>query len=336
MRVLTTPHCTLEPLVAAHAAEMFEVLGDPAIYEFENAPPPSLAGLAERYAGLESRSSPDGSERWLNWVVRLPDGRAAGYVQATVRPDGAAHIAYELASRHWRQGIGRAAVQAMMAELGARNGVHTFVAVLKAANHRSLGLLRSLGFAAARAGEAAAYEAEADEQVMVKAGALATAACVRRFRPLVAADQDKLWHWLHVALWDPPPAGLRPIEVLQTPGVRIYGDGWGRPTDVGVVAQVDGTDAGACWLRLLPVGVGLASVDAETPQLAIALEPRFQHQGHGRPMMLEALAAARRAGYRQAALTVHPENPAQHMYERCGFRQIDRRNGFHLMVARLA
>jgi len=31
-----------------------------------------------------------------------------------------------------------------------------------------------------------------------------------RFRPLVVADQDRLWHWLHVALWDPPPArGMR-------------------------------------------------------------------------------------------------------------------------------
>ena len=39
-----------------------------------------------------------------------------------------------------------------------------------------------------------------------------------RFRPLVAADQDRLWHWLHVALWDPPPAPLRPVEILQSQG----------------------------------------------------------------------------------------------------------------------
>jgi len=157
-----------------------------------------------------------------------------------------------------------------------------------------------------------------------------------QFRPLRESDQDKLWHWLHVALWDPPPAGLRPIEVLQVPGVRIYAENWGKPSDVGVVAQVEGVDAGACWLRLLPVGVGLACVDAETPQLGIALEPQFQHKGFGRPLMHETLQAARRAGYRQVSLTVHPENPAQHMYERCGFRKVDRRNSFHLMVASVA
>jgi ribosomal protein S18 acetylase RimI-like enzyme len=157
-----------------------------------------------------------------------------------------------------------------------------------------------------------------------------------QFRPLAAEDQEKLWHWLHVALWDPPPAGLRPIEVLQVPGVRIYAENWGKHSDVGVVAQVNGADAGACWLRLLPVGIGLASVDTETPQLGIALEPEFQHKGYGRPLMIEALKAASLAGYRQVSLTVHPDNPAQHMYERCGFRKIERRNNYHLMVASVA
>ena len=155
------------------------------------------------------------------------------------------------------------------------------------------------------------------------------------FRPLVPGDQDKLWHWLHVALWDPPPAGPRPIEVLQDPRVRIYAEGWGRAGDVGVVAQVDGVDAGACWLRLLPPGVGLGSVDAKTPQLGIALEPPFQRRGYGQRLMREALEAARRAGYEQVSLTVHPENPAQRVYERCGFRTIELRNTYRLMTVRL-
>ena len=59
--------------------------------------------------------------------------------------------------------------------------------------------------------------------------------------------------------------------------VRIYVEGRGRETDCGVVAVVDGVDAGACWMRALPPGTELASVDAVTPQLGIALEPEFQH-----------------------------------------------------------
>jgi RimJ/RimL family protein N-acetyltransferase len=153
------------------------------------------------------------------------------------------------------------------------------------------------------------------------------------FRPLLPADQARLWNWLHVALWDPPPAGLRPIEILQNPNVRIYAEDWGQPSDVGVVAQVEGVDAGACWMRLLPENIGLAYVDADTPQLGIALDTPFQHRGFGAPMMKAALDAARKHGYRQVALTVHPENSAIRVYERCGFRQIGLRNNYHHMVA---
>ena len=161
-------------------------------------------------------------------------------------------------------------------------------------------------------------------------------ASLLNFRPLLTSDQDRLWHWLHIALWDPPPGESRPIDVLQLPAVRIYAEHWGRSGDVGVVAQVNGADAGASWMRLLPLGVGLASIDAETPQLGIALEPPFQHRGYGRPLMRETLRVAAQAGYRQVSLTVHAENPARFMYERCGFRKVGRRNGYHLMVAGVA
>jgi ribosomal protein S18 acetylase RimI-like enzyme len=156
------------------------------------------------------------------------------------------------------------------------------------------------------------------------------------FRPLRAGDQQQLWNWLHVALWDPPPAPPRPRAVLDDPRVRIYAEHWGRSSDVGVVAQVDGDDAGACWLRLLPEDTGLAYVDAQTPQLGIALMPPYQHRGFGAPLLRAALEAAARAGYAHASLTVHPRNPAVRLYERCGFERRGMRNGYHLMVAPLA
>ncbi|MBS0320383.1 MAG: GNAT family N-acetyltransferase, partial [Proteobacteria bacterium] len=128
---------TLVPQCAAHADAMFTVLADPAIYEFENAPPTSLAALRARYTRLETRRSPDGTQRWLNWVIRLPDDVLAGYVQATVLASGDAYVAYELGSAHWRQGIASAAVEAVLAELAATYGVQRAHAVLKAANYRS-------------------------------------------------------------------------------------------------------------------------------------------------------------------------------------------------------
>jgi [ribosomal protein S5]-alanine N-acetyltransferase len=168
MNTLHTPRCTLEPQVEAHAAEMFVVLSDPAIYAYEGVPPPSVDKLAAGYRRRESRVSPDGHEQWLNWVVRLPTGELAGYVQASIYETGAATIGYELSSRFWRQGIGSAAVQGMLDELRTFYGVHTVVAVLKTANFRSLGLLRQLGFEPGTPQDAALYEAEDDESTWVR------------------------------------------------------------------------------------------------------------------------------------------------------------------------
>ena len=155
-------------MVEAHAPGMFEVLSDPAIYEFENEPPPSVERLADGYRRRETRMSPDGCEQWLNWAIRLHSGELAGYVQATVLASGASYIAYELSSRFWRRGIGSAAVTAMMSELESFYRVHTFVAVLKTANFRSVALLIHLGFVPGNAEQTAAFEGEADERVMVR------------------------------------------------------------------------------------------------------------------------------------------------------------------------
>ena len=153
-------------------------------------------------------------------------------------------------------------------------------------------------------------------------------------RPLEPGDQSRLWDWLHLALWDPPPAPLRPREVLRHPGVSIYAEGWGREGDVGVVGVVDGTPIGACWVRRLR-GVGMGYIDDETPQLGIALEAGYRGRGFGRRLMLAALEAARAYGYRQVSLTVHPENPASALYESCGFRTRELRKTYRLMVASL-
>jgi [ribosomal protein S5]-alanine N-acetyltransferase len=167
MRTLDAWPYRLEPLVAAHAPQMFAVLSDPAIYEFENAPPVSEELLAQRYQRLESRGPADGSEQWFNWAIRLPDESLAGYVQATVRPDGTALVAYELNSRYWRQGIATRTVQAMLDALHDPYGVTLYVAVLKASNFRSEGLLRKLGFAPASVAQIQQYRDEPDEMVMV-------------------------------------------------------------------------------------------------------------------------------------------------------------------------
>ena len=163
MRVVEISGLRLEPQTIAHADEMFLVLSDPAIYEYENTPPESLAWLRTRFARLESRRSADGNEAWLNWVIRLPNQALIGYVQATVYADGRAAIAYILNSAHWGHGLARRSVQAMIIELATQHHAFSFSAVLKRENFRSSGLLKRLGFMPASAEQASLFGCAADE-----------------------------------------------------------------------------------------------------------------------------------------------------------------------------
>lgn len=167
MRIIRIGDLCLEPQIAAHAVEMFAVLSDPAIYQYENQPPASVAWLTERFGRLESRQSKDGSEQWLNWVIRLPNAELIGYVQATIHPDGRAAIAYILHSAHWGRSFARSAVQAMIAELASHHRVRRFSAVLKRDNFRSSGLLQRLGFKPATPSQFFELGADADELAYV-------------------------------------------------------------------------------------------------------------------------------------------------------------------------
>jgi len=168
MRVIETARLTLEPQRAAHAQEMFAVLSDPAIYEYENEPPPSVEWLHARYARLESRQSADGREHWLNWVIRLPGSGLIGYVQATVQADGHAAIAYELSSAWWGRGLASEAVRAVIDELVRRHRVSSLGAVLKRDNQRSLRLLQGLGFTLASPQEHVQRRVEPGELLMAR------------------------------------------------------------------------------------------------------------------------------------------------------------------------
>ena len=134
-----------------------------------------------------------------------------------------------------------------------------------------------------------------------------------------------LWRWLHLASWDTP---------REHPETRVHAQDWGRSTDLGLVAVVEGIDVGACWMRVLPPGVGLAFVDAVTPQLAMAVEPGQRRKGYGKALLLRTLEEARERGYSQVSLTVRPLNPAIALYEACGFSKLGERNSYHLMLAK--
>ena len=159
MRSLRVGDLTLEPQVAAHAPEMFELLSDPVLSEYlDTDPPPDVAWLTARFARLEARLSGDGREHWLNWVVqapvqgpteRAPSRGLVGFVQATVDANGSAYIAYELGRAFWGRGWATQATTAMLRELVDHYAVQRAFATVDKRNLRSIRLLERLAFSPA-------------------------------------------------------------------------------------------------------------------------------------------------------------------------------------------
>jgi RimJ/RimL family protein N-acetyltransferase len=121
----------LEPLRVDHAEEMTAVLADPSVHAFIGGEPATTAGLRRRYRAQAVGRSTDGSQRWLNWIVRRRDnGHAVGYVQATVSIVDAktsAELAWVIGPAAQGQGFGTEAASTMVSWLRERD-VGEFVA----------------------------------------------------------------------------------------------------------------------------------------------------------------------------------------------------------------
>lgn len=120
-----------------------------------------------------------------------------------------------------------------------------------------------------------------------------------------------------------PPNTPRPSleEVLAEPRNARFVDDWGRPGDLGVVAEERGQPVGAAWLRL-HTGEEIAPgySGGAVAQLAIGLVPSARGIGWGRKLLDKLLDEARSLGLGEVQLTVGLANvPAIRLYQRVGF-----------------
>ena len=168
--IIRSRRLRLEPLAAGHAEGMFAPMSAPEIYDYTpGKPPASVSALRERYATLARGRSADGRERWLNWVVRLPAGQCAGYVQATIHPQGTGDFAFVFAPDHWGKGIAFEACQAVLPWLAREAGVAALYATADPRNGRSLRLLERLGFVEVAPARYPHGDTEPDDRVFLLA-----------------------------------------------------------------------------------------------------------------------------------------------------------------------
>ena len=111
--------------------------------------------------------------------------------------------------------------------------------------------------------------------------------------------------------------------VLADPVLIRYHQGWGRPGDGGVIAEVEGQPVGASWYRLFTEAEpGHGFVDEKTPELSIAVSPIHRRKGIGEAVLRSCMVQAREEGFQSLSLSVAVHNRSRMMYQRAGFEKV--------------
>jgi RimJ/RimL family protein N-acetyltransferase len=144
--LISTERLDLLPLRVEHAAEMAEVLADPALHTFIGGTPHSPQALLARYERLVA-GSPDPAEQWLNWVISLrSEGRLVGTVQATIT-GRTAEIAWVVGTPWQGRGIASEAARGLVDWLTTQP-VDIVVAHVHPGHHASAAVAASAGLTA--------------------------------------------------------------------------------------------------------------------------------------------------------------------------------------------
>jgi ribosomal protein S18 acetylase RimI-like enzyme len=126
------------------------------------------------------------------------------------------------------------------------------------------------------------------------------------------------------ATWRPVPPRSSFEDVLSRPEIAVYIEAWGRPGDEGFVAEAaTGELVGAAWYRFFSQEAhGFGFVDAETPEITIAIRAELRGRGIGTALLDALITRARERGVPALSLSVEHDNPASRLYEREAFRVV--------------
>ncbi len=149
------------------------------------------------------------------------------------------------------------------------------------------------------------------------------------YRAATIQDQQFLNHLLYEAIFVPPGETPPPRRVTTHPDIARYASDFGsQPGDLGSIALKRRRRIGAAWVRLVK---GYAYIDDHTPELIIAVLPKFRGQGVGSALLRHLFIAASRQ-FEQVGLNVDGRNPARRLYQRFGFEDVRHDGNSYVML----
>ncbi|MCZ2405003.1 GNAT family N-acetyltransferase [Paenarthrobacter sp. Z7-10] len=126
-------------------------------------------------------------------------------------------------------------------------------------------------------------------------------------------------------------------QIMRTPELSHYLEGWRRPGDFGVVAETaDAVPLGAAWCRIFAVeDAGYGFVAPEIPELTIGVLPGYRGRGVGTALMEGLISQGVSKGLQAISLSVKDGNRARALYECLAFRKVGRNGGSDTLLLEL-
>ncbi|MDR6727425.1 ribosomal protein S18 acetylase RimI-like enzyme [Paenibacillus amylolyticus] len=146
-------------------------------------------------------------------------------------------------------------------------------------------------------------------------------------RSIDERDVPFLWEMLYASLYTRAEDEPFERDIIHSPGLSKYVEGWGRVGDFGFVAVAThgGQDRrlGSITLRFFnEQNAGFGYVNAETPEMGMAIIEEARGQGVGTRLIQAALEEAKQRGIAAVSLSVDPDNEAIRLYRRFGFVEV--------------
>lgn len=128
---------------------------------------------------------------------------------------------------------------------------------------------------------------------------------------------------LYQAIFVPDGEQQPSEEIIQHPDLVKYIEDFGREGDCCLVAELDGNLVGAIWTRIFSEqNKGYGFVDAQTPELCMAVINEYRGIGIGSVLLGKMLHMLKDMGYSNVSLSVDKRNYAINLYRLFNFTEI--------------
>lgn len=130
---------------------------------------------------------------------------------------------------------------------------------------------------------------------------------------------------VEAASWRPSGPRLSIGETAAERSHARYVEGWGRDGDVGVIAELEGRPVGAAWWRFFTEhDHGYGFIEPAVPEISVAVVEEMRGRRVGSALVEQLIDRARHDKLTALSLSVEMDNPALRLYERLGFKAVER------------